>query len=152
VNYVDKRRYPESFDVQSTFPGSSSVLKIDESFYVGFQSYAAIQSIFLRSCQQFMRRMIDPYALHVGISRYQRVRDIESYFSKYGDVLCTVEHESTKGRYVFVNFMTRGASLRALQDGAVHVVKGSRVKIRSKVLSASEPFAPAPYSPARFTM
>lgn len=155
MNYTDKRRIMESCDemyVMSRFPGSNGVMSIDGCMYLGFDSYAEIQQAFKDPCREFTRRMVDPYALHTTISRHLSVRDLERYFSRYGPVHCIVDHESTKGRYAFVNFMTRSAALCALRDGEMHAVRGSRVKIRGKVLSAAEPYAPAPYSPARLTM
>lgn len=156
INHTEKARggtisYDETF-VLAKFPGSKSVLEIDGSVYVGFVNYESIQRAFATTCDYFTRRMIDPHALHITISRYHTLKDLKTYFSRYGPVHCVVDHLSTKGRYAFVNFMSREASLRALQDGSVHMIKGSRVKVRSKVLSAAEPYSPAPYSPARLVM
>lgn len=143
--------YDEKF-VLEKFPGSTSVLEIDGSMYLGFLHHGAIQRAFATACDHFTKRMIDPHALHVTISRYHTLNDLKTYFSRYGHVYCVVDHLSIKGRYAFVNFMCREASLRALRDGSVHMINGSRVKVRGKVLSATEPYSPAPYSPARLLM
>lgn len=156
VNYTDKRHcLKNSIDekfVMTRFPGSKSLVEIDGSMYLGFWNYWAIQHAFLHACDSFTKRMIDPYALHVTISMQHSLQDVQRYFNRFGRVHCVVDHRSTRARYVFVNFMDREAALRALKVGATHVIRGYRVKIRSKVLSAAEPHAPKPYSPARQSM
>ena len=135
----------------SVFYGARSAVEIGGAVYVGFKTHAAIRRAFdmCTTSEIFTRRMLDPYALHVTLSRHHTLSDIESYFSRYGQIFCCVEHSSPKGRYAFVNFMTRDASLRALQHGDVHMIRGLKVKIRGKVLSAVQPIAPKPYSPSR---
>jgi len=157
VNYVDKRRIFTSHDediVRKLFRGAIDAVALDGCLYVGFTTYKDILQAF-DLCAHFEavnRRMVDPFALHVGISRFHTMYDIELYFQKYGTIFCLTEHHSSKGRYAFINFLDRNASLRALSDGSIHMIKGSRVKIRSKVLSAAEPRVPKPWSPVRFLM
>ena len=155
VDCIDKRHHMDSRDMElltSIFSGSSGIVEIDGSMYIGFRTYGAIQCAFTSGSPYFRKRMIDPYALHITVSRYHTLKDITMYFSKYGMVHCITCHESTKGKYAFVNFMNRESTLHALKDGGIHVVKGCRVKVRGKVLSAAEPYSPAPYSPARLVM
>ena len=137
--------------IAPSYPGAQSSLKIGDMVYIGFQNYYAIQKAFSTTCR-LVKRMVDPYALHITMSTHHTLKDITSYFSRYGPVHCVVDHISGKGRYAFVNFWGRESSLKALQDGTVHIVRRFPVKIRGKVLSAAEPHSPKPYSPARLTM
>ena len=157
VNYVDKHRLFASHDeeiVRKLFRGAVDAVALDGCLYIGFRTYKDILQAF-DMCAHFEavnRRMVDPYALHISLSRFHTLWDIETYFQKYGTIFCVTEHHSSKGRYAFINFSDRRAPLRALCDGSIHMIKGSRVKIRSKVLSAAEPHVPKPWSPARFVM
>ena len=154
VSYGDKGRpmfQSDELVIPSIFPGARSAVAIDGAVYVGFKNHVYIQNAFdiCTTSDTFTRRMIDPYALHVTLSKHHRLADIEAYFGIYGEVFCIADHSSSKGRYAFVNFMRRDAALRALQDGGIHMVRGLKIKIRGKVLSAKEPIAPKPYSPSR---
>lgn len=157
INYIDKtRKFTEKDEalLRNIFEKACDAIAIDGFLYLGFANARDIQRAFAL-CGEFKaiaRRMIDPYALHVTLTRYQCVRDVEHYFKRYGRIACITEHVSSKGRYAFVNFMDRVATLRALYDGSQHLIKGSRVKIRSKVLSAAEPVVMKPWSPARFAV
>ena len=155
LNFTD-RRYSLTADdrkfIMSTFSGAKSILELNGAMYVGFQNYYAIQKAFTTECNHVTRRMLDPYALHVVIQKYHTLKDLETYFSRYGQIHCIVDHLSTKGRYAFVNFTDREAALKVLKDGTLHMLKGARVKVRGKVLSAAEPYSPKPYSPARLLM
>lgn len=154
VGYRDKGRFMERSDesvIPRIFSGVQHALEIEGAMYIGFEDHSSIKRAFDMCTKSsiFTRRMLDPYALHVTLSKHHTTDDITTYFLKYGPIFCTVEHSSPRGRYAFVNFMSRDATLRALDDGNTHIIKGSKAKIRGKVLSATEPIAPRPYSPMR---
>lgn len=137
--------------IAPSYPGAQSFLIIGDMVYIGFQNFYAIQRAFTTTCR-LVKRMVDPYALHITMSMHHTLHDLMTYFSRYGPVHCVVDHISGKGRYAFVNFCGRDSSLKALQDGSVHMIRRLPVKVRGKVLSTAEPHSPKPYSPARLMM
>lgn len=159
VNFSNKRCRMTRHDarrIQAMLPESQCVTEVGGMVYLGFRDYPSIQRAFDACGTSEMictvsRRMLDPYAIHVALTRHHSLREVSQYFAKYGAISCVVDHVAVKGRYAFVNFMQRGASMCALEDGASHIIQGVRCKVRGKVLSAAEPFFPKPYSPARYT-
>lgn len=155
VRYIGKRCPILSRDVNillAFLPFAKAAMRIGVYVYIGFlDRYAAQHAIHLCSNLGIISsRLMDPFALHCTLARYQTLGDLTDYFSAYGSIECITEHSSSKGRYAFINFNKRSAPLRALHDGEVVFIQGSKVKIRGKVLSNVEPFAPKPYSPARY--
>jgi len=134
------------------FEDSQGSMLVDGVVYIAFRHHKTMLDA-LEYCLRagyHASRAVDPYAIHCSMTRRHTRTHLETHFSRYGPLVAIDVRESRAGRYAFVNFMHGYDALLALYDGERHFPGGVASRIRAKVLSATEPYAPKPYSPARY--
>ena len=137
-------------NIPDSLEGAGGAAHIDGDTYVGFTFHSQMTQAFLmcRELGYSHTRIVDPYSIYVTVGKHQSMQDVVEYFEQFGVVCSAVVHD---GKYAFINFRNTAAALCALAAGRVHRIGGMNCKIRAKVLSRSDPYAPKGYSPARWT-